>query len=121
MSLIRNDGSDDGTSEVVRISVARETIDERLISCIEEVLEAGRARGLHLAADHDVYGAVTYLQHITAGSFYVYVGKREMLEEHVFKPGDWVGFIDNRGLGHASKVGPLGCTRQFHLLRGQLG
>ena len=121
MSLVRCDGSQDGPSEMVQIAVDRSVIDERLISRTEEVLEPGRARGLHLAADQDAYGAVTYLQHITAGSFFVYVGNPDQLEEHVFGPGDWVGFNDNRGLGHASKVGPEGCTRMFHLLRGQLG
>jgi hypothetical protein len=121
MSLIRCDGSAAGTSEIIQISVDRQQIEERLISLTEEVLEPGRARGLHLAADHETFGAVTYLQHITAGSFFVYVGKPEQLQEHVFRAGDWVGFNDNRGIGHASKVGPDGCTRQFHLLRGQLG
>ncbi len=121
MSLVRCSGLSDGTSEIVRISVERKVIDERLISCTEEELEPGRARGLHLAADLDEHGAVTYLQHITAGKFFVYVGKPDQLEEHVFGPGDWVGFNDNRGLGHASKVGPEGCTRTFHLLGGQLG
>lgn len=121
MSLVRCDGSDQGTSEVIRISVDPAEIEARLISRTEEVLNPGRARGLHLAADHDQYGAVTYLQQITAGAFFVYVGAPDQLQEHVFRPGDWVGFIDNRGLGHASKVGPEGCTRMFHLLRGQLG
>ena len=121
MSLIRCDGSDEGLAEVIRISVDREVIQDRLLACTEEVLDAGRARGLHLAADDAQHGPVTYLQHITEGAFYVYVGRPESLEEHVFRPGDWVGFNDNRGLGHASKVGPDGCTRIFHLLRGQLG
>lgn len=121
MSLVRCDGSPSGPAEMVRLSVERAVIDERLISRTEEVLEPGRARGLHLAADNDVHGAVTYLQHITAGHFFVYVGMPDQLEEHVFGPGDWVGFNDNRGIGHASKVGPEGCTRTFHLLRGQLG
>lgn len=121
MSLIRCDGSPEGTSEIVTIQVEAAEIEDRLIARTEEVLDAGRARGLHLAADHETHGAVTYLQHITAGQFFVYVGKPEQLDEHVFEPGDWVGFIDNRGLGHASKVGPKGCTRVFHLLRGQLG
>lgn len=121
MSLIRCDGSPAGTSEVVRIKVNWSEIEDRLLSRTEEVLTPGRSRGLHLAADHDQHGPVTYLQHITAGAFFVYVGKPDQLEEHVFLPGDWVGFIDNRGLGHASKVGPDGCTRTFHLLRGQLG
>ena len=121
MSLVRCSGSPDGQSELVRMTVDRSLIDERLISLTEEKLEPGRARGLHLAADLEGQGAVTYLQHITAGSFFVYVGDPNQLEEHVFRPGDWVGFNDNRGIGHASKVGPEGCTRMFHLLRGQLG
>jgi hypothetical protein len=121
MSLVRCDGSSDGPSEMVRIRIERSVIDAQLVSRTEEVLEPGRSRGLHLAADNEIHGAVTYLQHITEGSFYVYVGKPEQLEEHVFVPGDWVGFNDNRGLGHASKVGPAGCTRTFHLLTGQLG
>lgn len=121
MSLVRTRSGPDERSEVVSIRVDRGLIQERLISQTEEVLEAGRSRGLHLAADHPLHGPVTYLQHITAGTFYVYVGNPDELEEHVFRPGDWVAFNDNHGLGHASKVGPEGCTRTFHLLRGQLG
>jgi hypothetical protein len=121
MSLVRTQSAPEGRSEMVSIQVDRALIEERLISRTEEVLEAGRSRDLHLAADHPTHGPVTYLQHITAGTFFVYVGSPEQLDEHVFGPGDWVAFNDNHGLGHASKVGPEGCTRMFHLLRGQLG
>ncbi len=120
MSLVRARCVPDGRSEIISIRVDRDLIEERLISRTEEVLEPGRSRALHLAADHPLHGPVTYLQHITAGAFFVYVGSPEQLEEHVFGPGDWVAFNDNHGLGHASKVGPDGCTRMFHLLRGQL-
>ncbi len=83
LSLVRCDGSSDGPSEMVRIRIERSVIESKLVSRSEEVLEPGRSRGLHLAADNEIHGAVTYLQHITEGSFYVYVGKPEQLEEHV--------------------------------------
>ena len=118
--LVRHDGSDAGTAEIVTMMVAHDEIEQRLISRTEETLPAGRARGLHLAENHPEYGAVTYLQEILDGEFYVYVGTQENLDEHRFTAGDWVGFIDNDGLGHASRVGDSGCTRRFHFLRGQI-
>lgn len=121
MSLVRSDASEAGTAEIITIEVEVSEIKNRLVSKTAETLPAGRARGLHLAEDHAEYGPVTYLQEITEGSFFVYVGPADELQEHVFRPGDWVGFIDNQGLGHASKVGPEGCSRNFHLLKGQLG
>ena len=121
MSLVRCDGGREGHAEIVSIEVEQSEIEKRLIERAEEDLHAGRFRSLHLAADHETHGPVTYLQHITRGEFYVYVGDPDALDEHVFRPGDWVGFNDNRGIGHASKVGPDGCSRTFHLLKGQLG
>lgn len=118
--LVRNDGSAAGTAEVVRMVVALEEIEQRLISRTEEKLPAGRARGLHLAENHPEHGPVTYLQEILDGEFYVYVGTEQQLDEHCFRAGDWVGFIDNHGLGHASRVGNAGCRRRFHFLRGQI-
>ena len=78
-----------------------------MISRIDEELPAGRARGLHLAEDHPDHGPVTYLQEFLDGEFFVYVETPSHLREHVFRAGDWVGFIDNRGLGHASRVGKV--------------
>jgi len=34
--------------------------------------------------------------------------------------GSWVAFNDDRGSGHASKVGPEGCVRTFRMLQGHL-
>ncbi len=121
IDLVRWDGSEVGTAEIVRMEVSLVEIEARLISKTEETLPAGRARGLHLAEDHPEHGAVTYLQEILEGEFFVYVGPSNNLQEHVYRAGDWVGFIDNQGLGHASRVGNTGCTRRFHFLKGQIG
>ena len=118
--LIRWDGSEAGTAEVVRMEVEQSEIESRMISRTEETLPAGRARGLHLAENHPEHGPVTYLQEILSGEFFVYVGQPDNLQEHVFREGDWAGFIDNQGLGHASRVGDNGCSRRFHFLRGQI-
>lgn len=120
LSLVRCADTEDLRSEVVPTLLDRSGMEERLISSSEQVLEADEAKGLHLAADHEVHGEVTYLQQVTEGGFFVYVGDPASLEEHWFGPGTWVAFNDHRGSGHASKVGPDGCTRTFHLLRGRL-
>lgn len=119
--LVRCSAADDGSAEIVKMNVEEAEIENRLISRIDEELPAGRARGLHLAEDHPDHGPVTYLQEFLDGEFFVYVGTPSHLQEHVFRAGDWVGFIDNRGLGHASRVGEQGCSRRFHFLRGQIG
>ena len=95
-------------------------LESRLISETQQELAAGEAKGLHLAAESPEHGLVTYLQQVSDGGFFVYVGDPENLEEHWFGEGTWVAFNDHQGTGHASKVGPDGCKRTFRLLRGHL-
>src|SRR6056300_163578 len=69
-------------------------------------------------------GSPTYTKNppsvVTEGGFFVYVGEPSKLQEHWFGAGSWVAFNDHEGSGHASKVGPDGCTRTFRMLRGRL-
>ena len=85
------------------------------------IRDRNQAKGLHLAAAHPEHGQVTYLQEVTEGGFFVYVGEPDALQEHWFGAGSWVAFCDDSGSGHASKAGPEGCTRTFRMLRGHLG
>ncbi|MCH1438114.1 MAG: hypothetical protein L7W43_00550 [Rubripirellula sp.] len=107
-------------SEMVSTTLTPVALTEKMISAVEQKLDANEAKGLHLAAAHPEYGQVTYLQEVTEGGFFVYVGEPDALEEHWFGAGAWVAFNDDAGSGHASKVGPQGCTRTFRMLRGHL-
>lgn len=73
---------------------------------------------MHLAVSDQWDQKVTFLQEIHDGGFYVYVGDPSCLQEHYFGPGSWVAFNDDQGAGHASKVGPSGCTRTMRVLSG---
>jgi hypothetical protein len=107
-------------SEMASTTLTPAAIAEKVISAVEQKLDANEAKGLHLAAAHAEHGQVTYLQEVTEGGFFVYVGEPDALEEHWFGAGTWVAFNDDAGSGHASKVGPDGCTRTFRMLRGHL-
>lgn len=120
MSLVRCAITDDKRSEMVSTTLERAVLEERLISESQQELAANEAKGLHLAAESEEHGLVTYLQQVTEGGFFVYVGDPANLEEHWFGEGSWVAFNDHQGIGHASKVGPDGCKRTFRLLRGNL-
>ena len=120
MSLVRCAETDDQRSEMVSTTLDRAVLEERLISESQQELAANEAKGLHLAAENEEHGLVTYLQQVTEGGFFVYVGDPSNLEEHWFGEGSWVAFNDHQGIGHASKVGPNGCKRTFRLLRGNL-
>jgi len=120
VSLVRCDESPDQRSEMVSTSIERSLIEKRSISASEQQIAANEAKGLHLAAAHPDHGVVTYLQEVTQGGFFVYVGEPDELQEHWFGTGSWVAFNDDRGSGHASKVGPDGCTRTFRMLGGHL-
>lgn len=120
LSLVRCSKTDDKRSEIVPTTLDRVVLEDRLISETVQDLEPNLARGLHLAATHEEHGLVTYLQHVTEGGFFVYVGEPSNLQEHWFGEGSWVAFNDHEGSGHASKVGPEGCKRTFRLLHGNL-
>jgi hypothetical protein len=120
LSLVRCATTDDKRSELVSTTLDRKVLNERLISESQQELAANEAKGLHLAAENEEHGLVTYLQQVTEGGFFVYVGDPSNLEEHWFGEGSWVAFNDHQGTGHASKVGPEGCKRTFRLLRGNL-
>ena len=102
------------------MDVDSSTLDELIIETIEQDLEAGRERGLHNAAHHEVHGPVTYLQHVHSGGFFVTVGHPDHLEETYFGPGSWVAFTDDQGPGHGSRVGPDGVKRTLRVLKGLL-
>ena len=121
ISLIRCSDTPLKRSEIVHLSLTPSRIQENLISSEQQFVEANQAKGLHLAAAHPEYGQVTYLQEVTEGGFFVYVGEPDALQEHWFGAGSWVAFCDDSGSGHASKAGPEGCTRTFRMLRGHLG
>lgn len=120
LSLVRCADSLDQKSEMVTATLSRAELEARLISESQQELVAGEAKGLHLAAESPEYGLVTYLQQVSDGGFFVYVGDPNHLEEHWFGEGTWVAFNDHQGTGHASKVGPDGCRRTFRMLRGHL-
>ncbi len=120
VSLVRCAEMPTKPSEMASTTLAPAALAEKLITTTQQSLDANEAKGLHLAAAHPEHGQVTYLQEVTEGGFFVYVGKPDALEEHWFGAGDWVAFNDDAGSGHASKVGPDGCTRTFRMLRGHL-
>ena len=95
-------------------------LTDRLISSAQQTIPANEAKDLHLAAGHPKHGKVTYLQEVTNGGFFVYVGDPSNLVEHWFGAGSFVAFNDDAGPGHASKVGPNGCIRTFRMLRDHL-
>ena len=120
ISLVRVADTDDMRSELVATTLDRAVLESRVISESQQELAANEAKGLHLAAESEEHGLVTYLQQVIEGGFFVYVGDPANLEEHWFGEGTWVAFNDHRGTGHASKVGPNGCKRTFRMLRGHL-
>ncbi len=107
-------------SQMIEVILDRSELDERVVETVEQVLTAGEARGLHNAAHHPTHGAVTYLQEVHEGGFTVLFGDPDDLRERLFGPGTWVGFVDDQGPGHASRVGPDGCRRTLRILRGYL-
>lgn len=110
----------DKHSQIVPLQIDASLLSERLISQADQELPANEAKGLHLAAEHDEHGPVTYVQQVNEGGFFVYVGDPDDLTEHWFGPNTYVAFIDSQGTGHSSKVGPDGCKRTFRMLKGHL-
>ena len=120
LSLVCCDPSAGDQSRVVKLEIDASLLTDSLISSADQELPADEAKGLHLAADHEEHGEVTYVQQVNEGGFFVYVGNPDNLVEHWFGRGSYVAFNDNRGSGHASKVGPEGCRRTFRMLKGQI-
>ncbi|QDT11400.1 hypothetical protein [Planctomycetes bacterium K23_9] len=107
-------------SQIVTIEANTSVLSDQLISEAQQNLDANESKGLHLAAEHETHGPVSYVQQVNEGGFFVYVGDPAALTEHWFGPGSYVAFVDSQGTGHASKVGPEGCKRTFRMLKGHL-
>lgn len=107
-------------SQIVETSLDPEELNQRILKVVEQVLTAGEERELHNAAHDPEHGPVTYLQQVHEGGFSVFVGPPNQLRETFFGPGSYVGFMDDQGPGHGSKVGPDGVRRTLRVLQGQL-
>jgi len=107
-------------SRIVEISLDPDELNRRVLRTVEQQVTAGEARELHNAAFDPDHGPVTYLQQVHEGGFSVFVGTPDQLRETFFGPGAYVGFMDDRGPGHASRVGPNGVRRTLRVLKGHL-
>lgn len=120
VSVVCCDESAAKTSRLVEVELDMTGIESRLIKKIEQELEPHFERELHNAAHHETHGAVTYLQQVHEGGFYVFVGPPDCLKDHYFGAGSLVAFMDDEGPGHGSKVGADGIKRTLRVLRGHL-
>lgn len=107
-------------SQIVEASLDLDTLMPRLLKTVEQDVAAGEERELHNAAHLPDHGPVTYIQQVHSGGFSVFVGPPHQLRETFFGPGSYVGFMDDQGPGHASKVGPDGVRRTLRILKGHL-
>ena len=107
-------------SRIVDITMSRQEFEGRVIRTTEQRLGAGEARELHNAAHDPEHGPVTYVQEVHEGGFSVFTGAPEGLRERFFGPGTLVGFMDDQGPGHASRVGSEGVRRTLRVLKGHL-
>ncbi len=107
-------------SRIVDTTMPLESLEARVIRSTEQKLGAGEARELHNAAHDPEHGPVTYVQEVHEGGFSVFTGPTARLEERFFGPGTFVAFMDDRGPGHASRVGPEGVRRTLRVLKGHL-
>ena len=107
-------------SRIVEILLDPDALDRRVLKTVEQNVAAGESRELHNAPHDPEHGPVTYLQQVHEGGFSVFVGPPDRLQETFFGPGTYVGFMDDRGPGHASKVGPHGVRRTLKVLKGHL-
>lgn len=107
-------------SRIVETTIPAAEFESRVLRTAEQTLAAGEARELHNAAHDPEHGPVTYVQQVHTGGFSVFTGRPDRLQERFFGPGTYVGFMDDRGPGHASKVGPDGVRRTLRVLRGHL-
>lgn len=107
-------------SRVTDLTLPRSEFEDRVIRTIEQKLGAGEARELHNAAHDPEHGPVTYVQEVHEGGFSVFTGPPDGLQERFFGPGTFVGFMDDLGPGHASRVGSEGVRRTLRVLKGHL-
>ncbi|HAB15092.1 MAG TPA: hypothetical protein PLX89_15865 [Verrucomicrobiota bacterium] len=107
-------------SQISETSLDPDELNQRVLKTVEQKLAAGEARELHNAAHDPEHGPVTYVQQVHEGGFSVFVGPPDQLRETFFGPGSLVGFMDDQGPGHASKVGPDGVRRTLRVLKGHL-
>jgi hypothetical protein len=107
-------------SQIIETEIDSALLDNLILDTIEQELAAGEARGLHNAAHHAEHGPVTYLQQVNQGGFLILFGDPENQQEKFFDAGSYVAFIDDKGPGHGSKVGPDGVKRTLRVLKGHL-
>ncbi len=105
---------------MVEIALDPNELNRRVLRTVEQHMAAGEARELHNAAHDPEHGPVTYLQQVHEGGFSVFVGPPDQLRETFFGPGAYVGFMDDQGPGHGSRVGPHGVRRTLRVLKGHL-
>ena len=75
VSVVCCDSSPEKFTPMAEIDLDMAAIEPRVIETIEQNLEPHTERELHNAAHHETEGAVTYLQQVHEGGFYVYVGE----------------------------------------------
>ncbi|MGZ0172435.1 MAG: hypothetical protein ACKVHE_23090 [Planctomycetales bacterium] len=107
-------------STIVETSLDSALLDELVLDTVEQEVAASESRGLHNAAHHAEHGPVTYLQQVHEGGFSILFGDPDNQQETFFGAGSYVGFIDDEGPGHGSKVGPEGVKRTLRVLKGHL-
>lgn len=120
ISVVCCDDSSEKLSRIVEVEVASAVIESRTLDTIPQQGAANDAKDLHNAAHHAEHGPVTYLQEVQEGGFAVLVGDPANLQSVFFGPGMYVGFMDDEGPGHGSKVGPDGVVRTLRILKGHL-
>jgi hypothetical protein len=120
ISVVCCDDTPEKHSQIVEIEVDSAVIEERTLDTIPQQANANDAKGLHNAAHHAEHGPVTYLQEVREGGFAVLVGDPANLQSVFFGAGTYVGFMDDEGPGHGSRVGPDGVVRTLRILKGHL-
>ncbi|MFO1460797.1 MAG: hypothetical protein U1G08_15500 [Verrucomicrobiota bacterium] len=120
ISVVCCESAEPHYSRIVDLTLDAAEFESRVLRTVEQNLAAGEARELHNAAHDSEHGPVTYVQQVHTGGFSVFVGPPNQLREKFFGPGTYVGFMDDRGPGHASKVGPDGIRRTLRVLKGHL-
>ena len=120
VSVVCCDDTESHLSQIVEMEIEAAEIEQRVVETVDQRVAANEAREMHNAAHHAEHGPVTYLQQVNEGGFSVLVGEPGNLDETFFGPGSLVGFMDDKGPGHASRVGPDGTQRTLRILKGHL-
>ena len=120
INVVYCDDTPEKRSRIVETVLDSNLLDELVLETIEQQVAAGEARDLHNAAHHPEHGPVTYLQQVIEGGFSILVGDPDDLQETYFAAGSYVGFIDDKGPGHGSRIGPEGVRRTLRVLKGHL-